>query len=384
MFISVSFGLALLVTVWSFYRVTGGLFNPAVTLALWICGCVGAVRAMMLALAQILAGVTASALVSALTPGDVRMVQNALGLGVSVVQGLFTEALLTAVLVFTVLMLAAEKHRSTHLAPLGVGLSVFVCHLFGISQTGCGINPARSFGPSVVSGQFERYHWIYWIGPILGSLFAAVFYKILHAVDYQLIVAGQDADSVDPSTAPPKDLFSKVYKQALQWNGNLIFYLDTKAAAEACTKQQALREASSAGMQAPPSVQVYNPSDAAQTEAVQSGQAVVLNINDYPRSLLAGPNFSALSLGLPLAPMTNGTHRSAATQRSFFHRLTNQEEVRALMLQQQHQQQQEVAVAATVATSDGALGVQTGALGTMSACMQDVGAIAPPGSTNRS
>jgi aquaporin related protein len=95
------------------------------------------------------------------------------------------QAFLTSTLVLTVLLLAAEKHKSTFLAPIGIGLVLLVCHLFGVVWTGCGMNPARAFGPSVVSGVFPTYHWIYWLGPMLGSLMAVSFYLLLKVSRYQ-------------------------------------------------------------------------------------------------------------------------------------------------------------------------------------------------------
>jgi aquaporin related protein len=83
---------------------------------------------------------------------------------------------LTAQLVFTIFMLATEKHEGTFIAPLGICLSLFV--------TGGSVNPARSFGPSVVSHRFETYHWIYWVGPILGALLASAFYMFVKACKY--------------------------------------------------------------------------------------------------------------------------------------------------------------------------------------------------------
>lgn len=61
---------------------------------------------------------------------------------------------MTLVLVITVLFLAVEKHKATYLAPIGIGLALLICHMFGVNWTGCGMNPARAFGPSVVSGNF--------------------------------------------------------------------------------------------------------------------------------------------------------------------------------------------------------------------------------------
>jgi aquaporin related protein len=54
------------------------------------------------------------------------------------------------------------------------------------------VNPARSFGPSVVSQQFHSYHWIYWVGPILGSLLASGFYKFIKMLEYETANPGQD------------------------------------------------------------------------------------------------------------------------------------------------------------------------------------------------
>lgn len=121
-------------------------------------------------------------------------VTTTLSAGVNTAQGFFIEAFLTAMLVLSVLFLAAEKHKSTYLAPLGIGLTLLVCHLFGVAWTGCGVNPARSFGPAVVDVSFPGYHWIYWIGPLFGSLMAVGFYLLLKAFDYTSVVFGQDAD----------------------------------------------------------------------------------------------------------------------------------------------------------------------------------------------
>ncbi|PWN86948.1 aquaporin-like protein [Acaromyces ingoldii] len=180
LFIAVSFGLSLLVNAWVFYRVTGGLFNPAVTLALFATGGLSVFRCVLLIVSQLCGGIAAAALVAALTPfGGAESLKTTLGTGVNVTQGLFIEAFLTAILCLTVLLLAAEKHKSTYLAPIGIGLALFSCHLFGVVWTGCGMNPARALGPSVVASSFPHYHWIYWLGPFIGSLMAVGFYLLL-------------------------------------------------------------------------------------------------------------------------------------------------------------------------------------------------------------
>src|SRR3982751_198700 len=99
---------------------------------------------------------------------------------------------LTAQLVFTIFMLAAEKHRATFIAPIGIGLSLFIAELMGVYYTGGSLNPARSFGPCVVLGTFNTYHWIYWIGPILGALLASGFYMFIKALEYETVNPEQD------------------------------------------------------------------------------------------------------------------------------------------------------------------------------------------------
>ena len=98
---------------------------------------------------------------------------------ISTSRALFLEMFMTAELVITVLMLAAEKHKGTYLAPVGIGLSLFVIMLVGTPYTGASVNPARSFGPAVVEHYFPIYHWIYWLGPGLGAFLASGFYKFV-------------------------------------------------------------------------------------------------------------------------------------------------------------------------------------------------------------
>jgi aquaporin related protein len=109
-YIALSFGFSLAVNAWVFFRISGGLFNPAVTFGMCLIGALPWLRGVLLFVTQILGGITAAALVSAMFPGPLT-VQTSLGGGTSVVQGLFIEMFLTAQLVFTIFMLAAEKVR---------------------------------------------------------------------------------------------------------------------------------------------------------------------------------------------------------------------------------------------------------------------------------
>ncbi|KZT36346.1 aquaporin-like protein [Sistotremastrum suecicum HHB10207 ss-3] len=191
LYISCSMGFALLTSAWLFFRVTGGVFNPQVALALLLTGCISPIRFSFYIVAQIVGSIIASALLKAILPGPL-FVNVALGPNVSAVQGLFIEAIGTAALVFAVLMLAAEKHKSTAIAPIGIGLTLFACHLFAVLFTGAALNSARALGPAVFSG-FPTIHWIYWVGPTLGSLFSTALYSALKQLKYQNLNPNQDS-----------------------------------------------------------------------------------------------------------------------------------------------------------------------------------------------
>jgi len=186
MYIALVFGMSLAVNAWVFFRISGGLFNPAVTLGMMVVGATGYTRGLLIIISQILGGIAASGVVSAMMP-NVLAVKTTLGGGTTVVQGLFIEMFLTAQLVFTIFMLATEKHEGTFIAPVGIGLSLFVAELMGVFYTGGSVNPARSFGPDVITHSFSYYHWIYWVGPILGALLASAFYLFVKALEYETV-----------------------------------------------------------------------------------------------------------------------------------------------------------------------------------------------------
>ncbi|KIW04086.1 uncharacterized protein PV09_04903 [Verruconis gallopava] len=194
LYISLSFGFSLTVNVWVFFRISGGLFNPAVSLGLALIGAIGFLRMTVAIIAQILGAIAAAALVSGLFPGPL-LVRTTLSVApkTSVVRGLFIEMFCTALLIFTIFMLAAEKHKGTFLAPVGIGLCLFVCELAAVLFTGGSLNPARSFGPDVVVGKFASTHWIYWLGPFLGAVVSVLFYRFIKMLEYETANPGADA-----------------------------------------------------------------------------------------------------------------------------------------------------------------------------------------------
>ncbi|WVW82322.1 hypothetical protein I302_104329 [Kwoniella bestiolae CBS 10118] len=206
LYIALSFGFSLAVNAWIFFRVSGGLFNPAVSLGMVLVGALTPLRGALLTFSQILGGITGAAIIQAITPGTLN-VRTTLGGGTSIAQGLFIEMFLTSLLMLAILLLAAEKHKATFIAPIGIGLALFVAELLGVYYTGGSLNPARSFGPAVVLRTFSGYHWIYWLGPCLGAIIAAGFYKMLKWLQYETVLGPEsDADETSPKplvVAPP-------------------------------------------------------------------------------------------------------------------------------------------------------------------------------------
>jgi hypothetical protein len=75
----------------------------------------------------------------------------------------------------------------------------------GVYFTGGSLNPARSFGPDVVNHTFDGYHWLYWLGPALGSLLAVVFYRLIKVLEYETANPGQDFDDKETEVFHPDE-----------------------------------------------------------------------------------------------------------------------------------------------------------------------------------
>ncbi|CAL1196069.1 unnamed protein product [Candida parapsilosis] len=171
----------------------GGNLNPAVTLTLVLAQAIHPIRGVVMMIAQMIAGMAAAGAASAMTPGDIAFA-NALGGGASRSRGVFLEAFGTFILCFTVLMMAVEKSRATFMAPFVIGVSLMLGHLICVYYTGAGLNPARSFGPCIASRSFPNYHWIYWVGPILGAVLAWGVWRLFTFLGYKSCNPGQDGD----------------------------------------------------------------------------------------------------------------------------------------------------------------------------------------------
>lgn len=171
-------GIVLAVLVSSLGAVSGGHFNPAVTLGLWIAGQIDLVKGAAYLVAQLLGG-AAAGFALAYFFGDVGPAVPALGEGVDAIQGIALEAIMTTVLLFAVFGTAVDP-RGPKIGGLAIGLAVTADILLGGTLTGAAMNPARWFGPAVAAGAFDNWY-VWWIGPFLGAIVVAVLYRALFA-----------------------------------------------------------------------------------------------------------------------------------------------------------------------------------------------------------
>ncbi|XP_066538121.1 aquaporin-1-like isoform X2 [Hoplias malabaricus] len=176
--VALAFGLAMAVMCQSLIHISGANLNPAVTLGMLVSCQISVCRAVWYILAQTVGAVLASGIVLGVRPAAVDSIGlNKLN-GVSPAQAFGIEFLLTLQLVLCFLATTDKKRSVADSASFAVGLSVALGHFAGVSYTGCGMNPARSFGPALVTVDFEN-HWVFWAGPLCGGIVAALLYDFL-------------------------------------------------------------------------------------------------------------------------------------------------------------------------------------------------------------
>lgn len=180
--VALAHGLALAVMISALGAISGGHFNPAVSLAAALTGKMKSAEFFPYLLAQLLGGAAGAYMVAGIFPADAVVAANlgtpALGAGVNNVRGILAELIMTFFLVLVVFGTAIDA-RAPKCGGLFIGLVVAMDILAGGSITGAAMNPARAFGPALVSGIW-KCQLVYWIGPALGALIAGLLYtKIL-------------------------------------------------------------------------------------------------------------------------------------------------------------------------------------------------------------
>jgi len=200
--VSLSVGVGLIGLIYAFGDISGGHFNPAVTIGAWVAGRFPARDVVPYILSQLAGGVVGMGVIAGIAYGNTSLFplaqQHALGsqcysAGSTVCGGYNLSAVFLIEVVFTFLLVTAilfstrASGSAKNLAPIGIGLTLLMANLVAIPVDGASINPARSFAPAVLSSMWSSGNWaigqdwVFWVAPILGGLFAAVLDRALRA-----------------------------------------------------------------------------------------------------------------------------------------------------------------------------------------------------------
>eukprot|EP00242_Pyramimonas_sp_CCMP2087_P013161 CAMPEP_0198213088 /NCGR_PEP_ID=MMETSP1445-20131203/28667_1 /TAXON_ID=36898 /ORGANISM="Pyramimonas sp., Strain CCMP2087" /LENGTH=305 /DNA_ID=CAMNT_0043887683 /DNA_START=230 /DNA_END=1147 /DNA_ORIENTATION=+ len=238
--VSLAFGFTIMVLAHGIAHISGGHINPAVTLALIVTKRIELLRGLAFIGAQLVGSIIGSLLLYASLPHHSRgcLGANTVGGGAIIFgngeddyntgQAFLLETICTFILVFTVMATVDPANGMTKaLGVFPIGMAVFICHIIAIPLTGCGINPARSFGPGIIAyGLIDNCdkvmddHWVFWLAPFLGAAIAALGYNHLvqdHNQQKNLRETFHaEAFKKDADTAPAKsaklDLLSTVLR----------------------------------------------------------------------------------------------------------------------------------------------------------------------------
>ena len=158
---------------------SGAHVNPAVTVAFLITKRMNAIDGIFYIIFQIIGGIMAASVVFAIF-GPAISSSVTLPADNNVIRAFLLETAMTFTLVYIVLTTAATaSNKIAPLAGLAIGLTLGFNVIFGGSISGGSLNPARSFGPALITGNLS-YNWIYWIAPVIGGLIAAGLHRLLH------------------------------------------------------------------------------------------------------------------------------------------------------------------------------------------------------------
>lgn len=175
--VAVCHGFALFVAVAISANISGGHVNPAVTFGLALGGQITVLTGLFYWIAQLLGAIVASYLLKVVT-GGMAVPIHGVAAGVGAAEGVVMEIIITFALVYTVYATAADPKNGAlgTIAPIAIGFIVGANILAAGPFSGGSMNPARSFGPAVVSGNFAGI-WIYWVGPLVGGGLAGLIYS---------------------------------------------------------------------------------------------------------------------------------------------------------------------------------------------------------------
>ena len=189
--VSLAFGLSVLTMAYAVGHVSGGHFNPAVTLGLWAGGRFPARNILPYIVAQVVGAIVASFALYIIASGKAGWDLGASGLasngvgahspgGYSAQAGFLIEVLLTGFFLF-IIMGSTHGRAPAGFAPIAIGLTLGAIHLMAIPISNCSVNPARSLAAAIYGGPTALSQvWVFWVAPILGGVIGGLIAKWLH------------------------------------------------------------------------------------------------------------------------------------------------------------------------------------------------------------
>jgi aquaporin Z len=188
--VALAFGLTVLTGAYALGPVSGGHFNPAVSVGLWAGGRFSAGELLPYVVAQVLGAILGAAVLAVIATGKPGFELVASGFAAngfgdhspgnySLTAGVVTEVVMT--FMFLIVILGATHRKApTGFAGLAIGLALTLIHLISIPVTNTSVNPARSTGPALfVGGWALQQLWLFWVAPIIGALLAGYAHRAL-------------------------------------------------------------------------------------------------------------------------------------------------------------------------------------------------------------
>lgn len=185
--VALAFGLTVLTMVYAVGHISGGHFNPAVTIGLWIGGRIGAKEILPYLVSQVLGGIAAAGVLYIIVTGNGSGIGSfaANGYGEHSPGGYSMTAAIVSELVMTFMFLliilgATDKKAPKGFAGLAIGLALTLIHLISIPVTNTSVNPARSISQAVFVGDWAISQlWLFILIPIIGAILAGLVYNYL-------------------------------------------------------------------------------------------------------------------------------------------------------------------------------------------------------------
>ena len=191
--VAVVFGLTVLTGAFALGHISGGHFNPAVSVGLWVGGRFDTKDLIPYVVSQVVGAVLAAWVLYLIVQGQAGFAGTGgfatngyaeLSPGkYSLISALMIEIVLTAMFLI-VIMGATDKRAPAGFAPIAIGLALTLIHLISIPVTNTSVNPARSTGVAIFAETAALSQlWLFWVAPIVGAIIGAIIYKILEKED---------------------------------------------------------------------------------------------------------------------------------------------------------------------------------------------------------